>query len=224
MTDYGLVYGSCRERIVELVRALPPDAITTVVPACPAWTVHDVVAHLAGEVTDVNRGNLEGVGSEAWTAAQIDSRRGASVGELLDEWATESPAFEDGLRAIGGLLANAAIADVWNHEQDIRGAISAKGGHDPTAELIALDGYTQLKASAFAAAGLPPLRLIAGTHTVQTAEGQPVASVTAEPFELARAVCARRTAEQLREYHWEGDCSPFIAALAEGAPSVPIPF
>lgn len=122
MTDVGIVYGTCRERVSELARDLAAEQLETRVPAFPDWTVHDALAHLVGVAVDLQAGNLDGVGSEEWTAAQVDARRAATVTELIAEWGAASGAVEEGLRAIGGVMAAMAIADTWNHEQDIRGA------------------------------------------------------------------------------------------------------
>jgi uncharacterized protein (TIGR03083 family) len=221
--DLGLVYGACRERLTALVRDLSPEQAARPTPACPGWTIHDVVAHLAGVVADVGAGNLDGVGSEAWTAAQVDARRDRSIAELLAEWEAGSPTMEDTLRAFGGMVADMGVADVWNHEQDVRGALGVDGGRDPAAEEIAIRGYGTARGGAISAAGLAPLRFVAGSHTVVSGPGEPEATLTAEPFELARAVAGRRTADQLRSYRWEGDAEPYVAVLAAGAPSAPLP-
>ena len=44
MVDVPQLYRDGRQRITELVGAIDPDEAATPVPACPAWTVHDVVA------------------------------------------------------------------------------------------------------------------------------------------------------------------------------------
>lgn len=221
MTDIGLVYGACRERVTELVRDLTPEQAGVIVPACPGWTVHDTIAHLVGIVTDVNNGNLDGVGEDRWTEAQVVARRDATMAEMLAEWAEGSPQLEDGIRAFGGLMAQATVADAWNHEQDIRGALDAPGGRDPAAELASLEGYIGLRAAGFA--GLAPLRFVAGHHEFSTGEGEPGATVTAEPFELARMICGRRTVEEMRAYRWDGDPEPYLAVLAERAPANALP-
>jgi len=220
--DVGVVYGACRERIAQLLRDLDPSSEQTRIPACPAWTVHDLAAHLAGTVTDVVAGNLEGVGSDEWTAAQVEGRRDASIATLLAEWEQGAAQFEDGLRLIGGAMAALAVADVWNHEQDLRDALRADGGADPAAEIIAIEGYLPRRGVALAAAGLAPLRCRAGAQELVSGDGEPGATLTAEPFEIARAVAARRTSDQLAAYHWDGDAEPYVAALATGAPAVPL--
>ena len=75
MTDVGLVYGACRERITELVRDLDDERAAQRVTATSDWSVHDVVAHLVGIVTEINAGKADGVGAPARTAAQVADRR-----------------------------------------------------------------------------------------------------------------------------------------------------
>jgi hypothetical protein len=141
MTDYGLLYAASRERVSALVRDLDEQRAGSTVAACPSWSVHDVVAHLAGTVTDVLAGRLEGVGSDAWTARQVEARRGVPIRDLVDEWGGGSPQFEDGLRAIGPPLASVAISDQFQHEQDIRGALDEQGGRDHDVLLVTIDAY-----------------------------------------------------------------------------------
>ena len=71
-------------RLVALVDGLPDRDLGTPVPACPLWSVRDLVAHLTGIAEDAPHGSFyEGaVGAwadpalaaerEAWTAAQVE--------------------------------------------------------------------------------------------------------------------------------------------------------
>jgi uncharacterized protein (TIGR03083 family) len=223
MAEVGTVYGACRERVGEMVRDLDAAQLATTVPAAPAWTVHDTVAHLVGIAADLNAGKVDGIGSDAWTGAQVESRRGVPIGELLAEWEANAPAFEASITALGGFMAAMAVADVWNHEQDIRGALGVEGGHDPAAEKLAIEGYAALRGGTLDAAGLAPLRLRAGIDEWTTGEGEPGATVTTEPFEIARLLCIRRTAAEARAYRWEGDAEPYVVALTADGPAAPLP-
>jgi uncharacterized protein (TIGR03083 family) len=223
MTDIGIQYGACRERIAALVADLSHEQAATPVPACPGWTVHDVVAHLSGAVADVLAGNLDGIGSPEWTAAQVESRRDTPIAEMLAGWAEGSPQFEDGLRAIGGPMAALGVADAWHHEQDLRGALDAPGGGDPAAEHTAIEAYGSSVGGRWAAAGMAPLRLEAGAVTFVTGDGEPGATVVGSPYELARALGGRRTEAQLRELAWQGDAEPYLATLAESGPAEILP-
>lgn len=223
MTDIGIQYGACRERISALVADLTDEQASTPVPACPGWTVHDVVAHLSGSVADLLAGKLEGVGSDEWTAAQVEARRATPISEMLAAWAQGSPQFEDALRAIGGTMAALGVADAWNHEQDLRGALDAPGGGDPAAEHTAIEGYAGAVGGGWAAAGVAPLRVEAGDVTIVSGDGEPGATVTGAPYDLARALAGRRNEAQLRALTWEGDAEPYIATLAEMGPAEALP-
>jgi uncharacterized protein (TIGR03083 family) len=223
MTDVGLVYGACRERIGELVRDLPDDRAALRVAATPDWAVHDVVAHLAGIVADINAGQLDGIGTPDRTAAQVNERRGVPIPDLLDAWSQGAPQFEGALTMLGGPVAALAVADIWNHEQDLRGALGVDGGRDPLAEELAIVGYSDARTRDITEAGLAPLRLVAGTDEWVIGPGEPAATVTTEPYELARFICRRRTAAQARAYRWEGDADPYIELFTGAGPAEPLP-
>jgi uncharacterized protein (TIGR03083 family) len=222
MTDFGKQYGSCRERITALVTDLTDDQAATPVAACPGWTVHDVVAHLVGSVADVLAGRMDGVGSPAWTAAQVDARRDAPIAEMLAEWHAAAPQFEDTLRAIGGQLAALGVADAWNHEQDLLGALGRPGSNDPAVELTAVEGYAPMVGGTWATAGVAPLRIQVGDAHVLSGDGAPGATVTGTPYELARALAGRRTETQLRALIWDGDADPYVEVLASMGPVEPL--
>jgi Mycothiol maleylpyruvate isomerase N-terminal domain len=68
--ELGTVYEGGRRRIVELVADLDDRSAATPVSACPEWSVHDVIAHLAGVCADIMAGNVAGAATDPWTAAQ----------------------------------------------------------------------------------------------------------------------------------------------------------
>src|SRR4051812_2600102 len=101
MAEIAAAYEGCRERIGSLVSELDAQRAATPVPACPDWSVHDVVAHLVGVVDDVLAGRLDGVATEPWTAAQVDSRRDRSISELVSEWSALAAGFSSLIDTIG---------------------------------------------------------------------------------------------------------------------------
>jgi uncharacterized protein (TIGR03083 family) len=223
MTDYGLMYAATRERVDALVRSLDDEQVARPVPACPGWSVHDVVAHFAGSVTDVLAGRMDGLGGDAWTAAQVDARRERPIADLLDEWAKGSPQFEDGLRAVGPAMAGLAISDAFQHEQDLRHALDAQGGRDLELALATIESYVPGLTIRVQGAGLGALHLGAGAHAFVAGDGEPTTSVTAEPFELARALGGRRTHDEMRALHWKGDADAYVPLLSSyGVPRSPL--
>src|SRR5207245_3870521 len=94
MTDIAAAYADGRARISELVADLDEKEATTVVPGCPDWTVKDVVAHVTGICSDILAGNIGGVTTDPWTAAQVDARRPLPVSQIVAEWSELGPQIE----------------------------------------------------------------------------------------------------------------------------------
>ena len=85
MLDYTSAYRTSAERVAELIEQVPDEKLAVMVPACPEWSVKDLIAHFAGVAGDVATGNLTAVGSEEWTSAQIAARKETPVGEILED-------------------------------------------------------------------------------------------------------------------------------------------
>lgn len=48
MPDYTSAYRTSAEQLVELIEQVPDEELTIMVPACPEWSVKDLIAHFAG--------------------------------------------------------------------------------------------------------------------------------------------------------------------------------
>ena len=207
-------YDGCRRRLAGLVAAGDPSVP---VPACPGWSVHDLVAHLAGLAGDVVEGRVDGYGTPPWTAAQVAAGRGRPTAELLARWEALMPAFAtavaDPARSAGTVapLPLLVLFDVAAHEADARAALGAGGAVDPAtvARCLALSiGSLRLAASA---AGAPPLRVVAtGLRSWDVGRGEDPDEVEAEPFELWRALGGRRTRDEVAALRWRGDPGPHL--------------
>ncbi len=81
-------YRALRERVSGLMRDADPAALDAIAPATPEWRVRDVLAHMVGVNTDIVTGTLDGVGTDPWTAVQVDTRRDVPIDEMLEEWET----------------------------------------------------------------------------------------------------------------------------------------
>jgi uncharacterized protein (TIGR03083 family) len=125
------IYCDARSRFVELVRGLPQEMHDRWVPACPQWSVRDIVAHLAGASADFIESNFPapGVPFECWTATQVAKREGRSLEELLAEWDELASTIVTMMRD-GRVPEGPLINDVATHEQDVRGALGKPGGRD----------------------------------------------------------------------------------------------
>src|SRR5687768_2365006 len=120
MPDVAAVYAEGRGRITEIVTGLKPAEVAGTVPCCPDWSVHDVVAHLAGVCADVLAGNLAGVATDPWTDAQVQARRGRSTEEVIAEWSEVAPQVEAFANDFPARMGEQWVGDLTTHEHDIR--------------------------------------------------------------------------------------------------------
>ena len=213
MSDVAEAYKGVRERVTALVQGCDPQAM---VPGCPAWSVNDVLAHLAGVIDDILAGRLEGVASDAWTAAQVEARRGWNVAAMIDEWTEKAPQVEAMAESFGA-AGRQLVFDAVTHEHDIRGALDEPGATDSDAVLIGADFVTSSFVGVLAVGDFPTLAVTtpSGSRWV-SGDGEPAARVRATEFELLRSFSGRRTVEQVRSLDWDGDPKPYLGALTFG--------
>lgn len=189
MTDLGELYRAARTRIGELANDEVGDRA---VPATPGWNVHDVVSHLYGVVIDVSTGNLDGVTTAPWTAAQVDRCRDKSVAQVLDEWATAAAGFETFLSSPAGANASAAVMDVHCHETDLRTALGLAPALPDEFLVWAGEAMRTGFQKQVENAGLPPVEL------------------DASDFEMFRSRLGRRTRDEVCRLGWSADPTPYL--------------
>lgn len=208
----GSAYRGAFDRLDARVRALADPDVP--VPGCPGWSVHDVVAHLAGIAVDVTEGRLRAVPDDAWTAGQVEARRGVPVAEVLDEWAPRVGPVADALDA--RRMPVQVAADVLTHEGDVVEALGDRvppdGGWRDAARLLCRGVVTRVDR--------PGALWVRCGDDVWTggAGGEPAAAVDVEPWELFRAVFSRRSVGQMRAWAWDGDPEPWLAPLCVFGP------
>jgi uncharacterized protein (TIGR03083 family) len=189
--DLSSWYRSARQRVGDLATAdgLDPDLR---VPATPAWSVSNVVAHLAGIASDATSGNMAGAPSDEWTAAHIARGAGKSVAELVAEWSETGPMFEGFLATPAGMNAAAAVMDVHCHEADLRHALG-----------LALDVPGDFLEWAGAS-------MRDRFHSQVDEAGLAAIDVQLSDVEWFRGRLGRRTEAEVRAYPWSSDPSAHI--------------
>lgn len=93
----ALAYQRTHAAILAILGTLAGDQLSTVVPACPQWTVRDLTAHMTAVAADTIEGRFPSINPhgtwaerqpvvDAHTAGQVSSRRTMTIAELLGEW------------------------------------------------------------------------------------------------------------------------------------------
>ena len=201
--DSAAAYRAVQERMAALARQTTPEQLTRQVPACPDWTVHDLIAHAVGVAVDVTAGRIEGAGSDPWTAAQVAARAEASVDDLLAEWkATPLP---DALLGIDAMQAAQVVFDVTTHEHDLRGALEQPGERDSDGVAIGWDWATTVLGQLRDGYGEGAIVLTTPEGATTCGSGEPTSGVSAGRFELFRAMTGRRSADQVASWDWTGE-------------------
>lgn len=212
-------------------------------PACPAWTVRDILAHVTGVAADTVQGRYFpgsadawrdarlGRVRDAWTAAQVAAGHGRPVSALVAEWAGWAARLEPMLAGTAPMpagspawLRSAPVADLAVHLHDVRGAVARPGDRDAPLTRLGLRIYARWLGRRLDQSGRPALRLRAGGREWVEGSGSPAAAVAADPFELFRALSGRRSLAQVRALAWDGDPEPYLAVLSPyPMPPSPLP-
>ena len=183
------IYREARQRIVGLTMGLTADELARTVPACPEWTVHQVIAHLSGESSDLVTGRMEGAPSDEWTARHVAEREGVPVQDLLEQWNV----FGEQISEMPRLPFQLAL-DAITHEADLRAALGRERLPDtvwqPTLVWMAPRVLTDVTVKTdFGDLGDGPITL------------------EVEGYELWRAFFGRRSRRQMESWNWS-DPSP----------------
>jgi len=223
ITDAATAYRLVRGRIDALVRGR--DAIAELaVPACPGWTVRQVVAHVAGVAQDIATLNLEQKGTGPWADAQVERLGERSIDDLLDLWGQSLDSVSANLALASDAGVCQLVFDTLTHEHDIRGALGEPGSRaGDLAVKAALAFMTTMGDQFIRQAKLPALRL--STPTIGSVQlGDPHAAygdlaLRISDFEALRAFGGRRSVAQLLALPWDGDPTNLMPAFTDVLPA-----
>jgi uncharacterized protein (TIGR03083 family) len=178
------LYDACLAEVERLAGAMDEDDLAVMVPATPDWTVHQVLAHLAGSAADAASGRMDGAPGGTWTARHVAERADRTPAEL----AAELRATQETIAA--GAAANPRPAIVWNisvHLADLYEALDL-GLMDKALWVPVLEAVAPYCLSTL------PVRVSVGDKTF----GSGGKVVEVEPYELYRALFSRRSRRQMK--------------------------
>lgn len=223
ISDAAAAYRMVRERVDALVRGRAGIAELTV-PACPGWTIRQVVAHLTGVAQDIDALNLEKKGTGPWADAQVARLGGHRIDHLLDLWGQSLDSVSANLAFASDAGVCQLVFDTLTHEHDIRGALGQPGSRAGDLAFKAALGFVTMMGDQFIReAELPALRLSTPTiGSVQlgdphTARGHVELSIS--DFETLRAFGGRRSMGQLLALPWLGNPTDLMPAFTDVLPA-----
>ena len=191
------IYDDTKERLTSLVSGLDDAGLNTTVPACPLWSVRDVVAHLAATADDWGQGRLTGPPTDEQTAAQIARFDGQQLTDIVAAW-TDAATCLDKLAEGHGV--EPPIGDIACHEHDLRAALGRPGARDSAAVHYSSDRLlANLRAPV-------PLRVMVEDAEYRSGpEGAAEIALRTTRFEALRWRTGRRSRAQLAAMDWSAD-------------------
>jgi uncharacterized protein (TIGR03083 family) len=232
--DREAAYEETRRSLGAFVLELDDAELGTTVPACPDWSVKDALAHVVAEAEIAVTGSLppeldliqalqdeeHAARREAMNAREVAGRRDRTVDELLTEWDGLAEDLRPMLRGEKPFpypfpfVDSVVVMDVALHSQDIRNALGRPDDRDSNAVRLGMSAYTLGADNKIRLLGLPPLRLrYDGREKVIGGDAEPAATLTADRYELYRALASRRSPGQIRALDWDGDPEPYLPAI-----------
>lgn len=196
---------TAQDRVITLVQDLDAEQAATPVPACPDWSVRDLLSHVVGLGVDVLAGDEPDDHDPAWTARHVERRRDRDVAALLDEWRRTTEPLSAWMDAHGAR----PLGDLVIHEADLRGALGAPPVEDEGVETVR-DRMAGRVGPRVAQAGLPAIALVSPTWEARLGEGEAAVVLEAPAYDLFRALVSRRSAAQLRSWTVRGDVGPYL--------------
>jgi hypothetical protein len=213
LSDIFDAYCRTRARIIALVTAAADAELGLAVPACPAWTVADLMRHVVSMPAAIAEGARPAGSVSEWLQDLVDSRRGQSPTQLASQWTALDRPVEVLLEGPAGVL----FGDLAVHEHDLRGALQSPDHGALEVEVMlprTLAGFTR----ALRDANLGSIAVVTPDRTWSSHQAEPGWRLKIEPWEAVRALNSRRTADELRSLPHDGDVEPYLAILEAHLP------
>jgi uncharacterized protein (TIGR03083 family) len=196
-----------------LAEHVVPEDLT--VPSCPEWTVRELVGHLVG-ICSFAIGRMSD-----WAEAGRSSA-GLGVDGLVYEWNRMGEQAEHALQATGGRRGSLMVMDAFTHELDLRYALGAALPADSPAFSRAFEVLLTGFSAAVAAHNLPAVLISVEGQEFQAGQGEPVATLSGDRYDIYRSLAGRRTLEQITQLAWSRDSHRWLPAFNWGPFNPPL--
>ncbi|WP_217231697.1 maleylpyruvate isomerase family mycothiol-dependent enzyme [Streptomyces anulatus] len=208
-TGHHLTYRACRENITRLVTS-GPSVAELPVPACPGWSVRDLVGHLVvvcRMAVDEEPGEI---------SEPPPPPPGIPVSELVVKWAELESDLAEVLPRADWLRRRILPLDALSHELDLRSALGVPPPRRPSALADALDLAVMGFTLSLNGHGLPALGVRTPDRVWTAGEGEPAATLSGGSREIFRALTGRRTVLQIGELTWSAPPDRWLPAFTWG--------
>jgi uncharacterized protein (TIGR03083 family) len=209
-------YLRTRERVTELLSQAPAAELEKPVPACPDWSVHDLLAHLVSLPVALSAGRRPNGPIGEWLDELIVERQGQPGGELIREWQSLDAELAGLLDGSAALL----FGDLAIHEHDLRGALNK-----PDHAALEVDELLPRTLAAFSkplrAAGLGAIEVRCDGGVWRSHDAAVGWTLLVDPWTAVRAVNSRRTAQELCQLPALGAATPYLRVLDAHLPLPP---
>jgi hypothetical protein len=206
-------YLRTRERVTELLSAVAEADLEKRVPACPAWSVHELLAHLVSMPAAIAAGRRPSGPVGEWLDELIVERKGQRSGELISEWQS----LDGELAGLLGGSASLLFGDLAVHEHDLRGAFNK-----PDHAALEVDELLPRTLAAFGkplrAAGLGAIEVRNEDGVWRSHDAAAGWTLLVDPWTAVRAVNSRRTADEVCRLPALGEATPYLRVLDEHLP------
>ena len=198
LTDAEVVlsYQQLRERVIDLLAGTPDDVANNIVPACPKWTVQNLVCHIIGVPEDILEGRMKGVTTDEWTQAQVERHESDSIAQLREILIIQRSKFDVVLPNIPSPVNSQFVMDAVTHEHDLREALGKPGAQDSLAVKVAF--------AWLASNSMYPKEFV-----------DKLCKINATEFQLLRALTGRTSVDKMNSINLPG---VEIANLTLGSP------
>jgi uncharacterized protein (TIGR03083 family) len=214
MPELSVGYHVTRRRVAELVGGLDDADLKRPVPACPAWDVHDLLAHMSGIPDELSAGRYPSGDTQAWLDGIVEARKDVAADELLARWEATEGSIDTLIDGGAGQM----LADVVSHEHDLRAAVGRPGARGAAEVRAVVQIELELLKAGMEEAGLGALVVDSGEVQWASHFAKPACTLRVDPWEAIRLLQSRRTADEIRATPCSGDIEPYIEVMAAHSP------
>ena len=203
-TDYSIkdLYLESVASFIAFCHVVDDEDWSRPVPCTPAWTVRDVVSHVAGVADDVVNARTDGIATDAWTASQVERNARFELDELLARWESQAEQVADAIADAGQV---AAAFDCHEHEHDLRHALDLPGDRDTEVVRVAARGLAEGLGVDFPTSVEVDGVVLTNAHEADGREPHREVVLRAMTgFEVFRSRFGRRCRSQVERYAWSG--------------------